>query len=136
MHLSYRFRKKSVIIFIAVGFVAGILFWYFFVDTLSLTEITGQPKNPFATIFLNLIDFDTGITRYDVYNLASKSDYWEMRIRYVESINNYQQREIENQKLLAEMLQDPSIKKIAKKFLNLSTDSAIAILKAAKFFSF
>jgi len=57
-------------------------------------------------------------------------------MRQVDSIKNYQQREIENQKLLAEMMQDPSIKKIAKKLLGFSTDSTIAILKAAKAFSF
>lgn len=130
------FRNKGLIAFIAVGLVVGVLYWYFFLDTLSLTEITGQPKNPLATIIVNLIDFDTGLTRYDIYNLASKSDYWEMRMRQVDSIKNYQQREIENQKLLAEMMQDPSIKKIAKKLLGFSTDSAIAILKASKAFSF
>ena len=130
------FRNKGLIAFIAVGFIVGVLYWYFFLDTLSLTEVTGQPKNPLATIIVNLIDFDTGLTRYDIYNLASKSDYWEMRMRQVDSIKNYQQREIENQKLLAEMMQYPSIKKIAKKLLGFSTDSTIAILKAAKAFSF
>lgn len=130
------YRNKGLVITIAVGVIVGLLYWYFFVDTLSLTEVTGQPENPVATIFVNLIDFDTGLTRYDIYNLASKSDYWEMRINQVNSIRNIQQREIENQKLLAEMMQDPSLKKIAKKLLGLGTDSAIAILKAAKAFSF
>jgi hypothetical protein len=66
MHMPYRFRRKGLIVFIAVGFIVGILYWFFFVDTLFLTEVTGHSKNPFATIFLNLIDFDTGITRYDI----------------------------------------------------------------------
>ncbi|MBC8427232.1 MAG: hypothetical protein H8E00_01090 [Deltaproteobacteria bacterium] len=129
-------KNKGLIIFIGVVLIFGMLFWYFFIDTLSLTEVTGQPKNPIATIFVNLIDFDTGLTRYDIYNLASKSEYWERRIRQVNLIRNPQQREIENQKLLAEMIQDPSIKKIAKKLLGFSTGSAIAILRAAKAFSY
>lgn len=129
-------KNKGLIIFIAIVLIVGSIYWYFFVDTLSLTEITGQPKNTIATIFVNLMDFDTGLTRYDIYNLASKSDYWEMRIREVNSIRDPQQKEIENHKLLAEMMQDPSIKKIAKKLLGLSIESVIAILKAAKTFSF
>jgi len=129
-------KNKGVILFIAIIVVTIFLYWYFFIDTLSLTKITGQPKNPITTIFVNLLDFDTGLTRYDVYNLANKSDYWERRIREVNSIRNPQQREIANNNLLAEMMQDPSIKKIAKKLLGLSHESAIAILKSAKAFSF
>jgi hypothetical protein len=107
-------------------------YYYFFVDTLKLSQIAGKPNSPLASIFVNLIDFDTGLTRYDIYNLSRKRDYWQRRIQDVMAIQNYEQRNIENEKLLAEMMEDPSIKKIAKKLIGFGGDVALSILGAIK----
>lgn len=121
---------KSVrVLFICGSLLAVFSYWYFFIDTLKLTQITGKPDNPYASIFVNIIDFDTGLTRYDVYNLSRKSNYWQSRIRDVSAIQDPQKREFENTKLLAEMMEDPSIKKIMKKFIGFGADAALSILK-------
>jgi len=123
--------KKGII---SIVFACVIIFfcWFYFVKTLSLTDITGMPSNPVAGLFASFVDFDTGLTRYDIHNLSNKNDYWQRRIREVMAIQNPQQRNIENEKLLAEMLEDPSIKKIAKKIMGFGTDAILSILQATK----
>lgn len=110
--------------------------WYVFTDTLSFSQLVGKTNSPTATIFINLFDFDTGLTRYDVYNLKSRAPYWEKRMQQVASINDPTQRQIENEKLLAEMMQDPPFKKIARNFFGLSGKSALAVLKGITVFTF
>ncbi len=110
--------------------LTGFSYYYFFVDTLTLSEITGKTDVPVADIFINLFDFDTGLTRYDIYNLKRKSDYWNTRIRQVESIQDPQHRKAEEEKLLAEMMQDPSIKKIVRKVFGFGAKTSLEILKA------
>jgi hypothetical protein len=124
------FSVKIIALVIAVGVPSGSLYWYYFEDTLMLTEIIKEPENPRATIFLNLMDFDTGLTRYDIRNLASKSRHWEARIKEVEAIRDPQRRAFEQEKLMAEMMQDPSFKKIAKKVFAFGLDSALVIVQA------
>ncbi|MBS3919497.1 MAG: hypothetical protein KG012_11485 [Deltaproteobacteria bacterium] len=117
---------------VAAGLLVVFFYWYFFVDTLKLTQITGKPENAYASIFVNIIDFDTGLSRYDIYNLSRRSDYWQRRIREVESIQDPERRNMENAKLLAEMMEDPSIKKIAKKLIGFGTDAVLSIMRAIK----
>lgn len=123
-------RNKGIIAIISV-LIVGFFYWYYFIHTLRLTEITGKPNNAVAGFFVNLIDFDTGLTRYDIHNLSSKSEYWQRRIREVMTIQNPEIRNIENQKLLVEMMEDPSVKKIAQKFMILGTDVVLSILQVA-----
>jgi len=125
-------KNKKIIISIVLALSLIFSYWYYFVDTLKLTQITGKPQNALASIFVNFIDFDTGLTRYDIHNLSRKNEYWQKRIREVMAIQNPQQRNIENEKLLAEMMDDPSIKKIAKKLMGFSIDAVLAILQATK----
>ncbi len=110
--------------------------WYIFIDTLSISQLVGKTNSPTATIIINLFDFDTGLTRYDIYNLKARAPYWEKRMKQVASIKDPNQRQIENEKLLAEMMQDPPFKKIARKFFGLSGKSALAILKGITGFTF
>jgi len=126
--------SKKGIVAIASVLIVGFVYWYYFVDTLKLTEITGKPNNAVAGFFVNLIDFDTGLTHCDIYNLKSKTSYWENRIQEVASITDSKRREIEHEKLVAEMMQDPSMKKIVKKIFGFGTDSILTVLKAVSSF--
>lgn len=119
-----------------VGILIVFSIWYVFIATLSISQLVGKTNSPTATIFINLFDFDTGLTRYDVYNLKARAPYWEKRMKQVASINDPNVRQIENEKLLAEMMQDPPYKKIARKFFGLSGKSALAILEGIKIFTF
>jgi len=96
--------------------------WRYFYDTLSFSELVGKQQNAKVSIMVNLFDFDTSLTRYDVARLKQRSRYWERRINEVHAIQDPAKRQVENEKLLAEMLEDPSIKKIANKTLGISKD--------------
>lgn len=126
--------SSKVIIGITSALFVVFSCWYFFIDTLTFSELIGKDISPKASIFINLFDFDTGLTRYDIYRLKSKSVYWERRMQEVASITDPKRREIEQEKLVAEMMQDPSMKKIVKKVFGLGVDSALTILKAVTAF--
>lgn len=128
------YSGKKVIIGIVTATLLALSFWYFFIDTLTISELSGKNLSPRASIFINLFDFDTGLSRYDIYNLKTKSVYWEKRIQEVTSIKNPKRREVEHEKLMAEMLQDPSMKKIVKKLFGLGTNAALTVLKAVTAF--
>jgi hypothetical protein len=65
---------------------------------------------------LALFDFDTGLTRYDIYRLKEKAPYWKKRMETIASIRNADQQAKENAQLIEEMLNDPSMNKIANTF--------------------
>lgn len=124
--------KSSRIILIGVCFIVAFFYWYFFIDTLRFSQIAGNTKNPYASIFINIIDFNTGLTRYDIYNLSRKNEYWQRRISEINEIHDIEKRNLENAKLLAEMMNDPSINKIVKKFTGFGTEATFSILQAIK----
>ena len=109
--------------------ILAVTYYYFFISTLSISQIVGKQGSAQSTIILNLFDFDTGLTRYDMYRLAQKSDYWNMRIRQVNSIQDPNRRNIENEKLLAEMMEDPVLKKITRKVLGFGGKVSFSILQ-------
>jgi hypothetical protein len=127
---------KSAIITIVISLTllssAGFGYQRYFEETLMLSEIVGETKDPKLEILVNLFDFDTGLTRYDIYNLSKKSEYWEMRMRQVLSVQDPQRREMENEKLLAEMMRDPTMKRIVRQLLAFGWDMALTVLGAAR----
>lgn len=125
---------KSKNIFIVAFLICCIAYYYFFLSTLMFSEVIGKTKSARANIFINLLDFDTGLTRFDLYRLSKKSDYWNMRMRNVRSIRDINRRKVEEEKLTAEMMEDPAIKKITRKLLGFSANSSMAILEAAASF--
>ncbi|KKK48091.1 hypothetical protein LCGC14_3148620 [marine sediment metagenome] len=120
-------RNIIIALTIVICFL-GFAFNYYFIDTLKISEIIEKNNNPIAEIVFNIVDFNTGLTRYDIYNLSKNSNYWEKRLREVMAIQDSNKRNLESEKLFAEMMQDPSIKKIANKLMNLGKDSLLAIL--------
>ena len=109
--------------------------WRQYFDTLSFSELVGKQQNAKVSIMVNLFDFDTSLTRHDVTRLRKRSRYWERRIDEVNSIQDPAKWQVENEKLLAEMLEDPSMKKIAKKTLGISKDAFFGTIKAISAFN-
>ena len=111
-------KSKRIVVLIATGALLAIagISYYYFVATLSLSDIVGNTSSPIANLGLRLFDFDTGLTRYDIVNLKQKSPYWAKRIKEVESIYNANEKSQENARLIEEMLADPTMQKIARKF--------------------
>lgn len=120
------FNKKVVVGFIVVAIAFSS--WYFFIDTLTLSEVIGKDVDSKAGIFINLFDFDTDLTRYDVHNLKSKAPYWEKRFREIDSLSDYTRRERERDKLMAEIMKDSAMKKIINKTSGFGVDAVLAIL--------
>ena len=121
--------KSLLIIFILIG-AAAYGYYYYFVQTLMLSQIIDSSSNPLSSIVIGLIDFDTGLTRYDVHNLSEKASYWESRIQQVNSIQDYRQRNQANEKLLAEMMEDPSMRKVVKKLFGFGMGAVGIFFKA------
>jgi len=90
------------------------LYHYYYVKTLRLSEIVGHTDNDIVNFVVNLGDFDTGLTRHDKSNLKSKRNYWINRLNEVASIADPQLQQQANVKLLAEMMDDPSMSKVCK----------------------
>jgi hypothetical protein len=121
-------KTKPIFLVTLLFFVAT--YYYFFISTLSISQIVGKQSSAQATIILNLFDFDTGLTRYDMYRLAQKSDYWNMRIKQVSLIQDPNRRNVENENLLAEMMEDPVLKKVTRKVLGFGGKASFSILQA------
>jgi len=94
-----------------------------------LSEITEGSGTTLADISVNLIDFDTKLTRYDIYRISRKNDYWQMRIREVNSIQDQDNRKTEKENLVAEMMRDPSTNKIVRQFRGLGRGVTLRFLQ-------
>jgi hypothetical protein len=123
-------KIAALLVFLII--LGGASYYYYDVDTLKFSEIVGETNDPKTDIFVNLFDFDTGLTRYDIHNLSTKSEYWKKSITEVNSIPNQQTRELETEKLYAEMMKDPTMKKITKKLIGLGSQAVYAFLNAVE----
>ncbi len=104
-------------------------YYYFFVDTLTLTEIAESSENQTAAFFAPLMDFDTGLTRWDIHRLSGKADTWSARWDETRSIPGLSERTAEQKKILSEMMSDPSVRKISDRMAGFGESSARALLE-------
>lgn len=121
-----------------VGIIAGTFLlvavgaggWYYCAETLMLSEIVGDNIAPGEAVLVNLFDFDTGLTRYDLHNLKSKSAYWDKRMEEISTIQDPLRMQAESDMLLAEMMKDPSMKKIMRKVGSQGSQLAMSVIKS------
>ena len=108
--------KKILIIVLIAGSSLGTYFGYqyYYVQTLQLSEIVGKTDNSLTNIAVNFLDFDTGLTRNDIRRLKNNKDYWLDRMKEIENIQDRDQKMEANTKLLADMMDDPTMKKVCK----------------------
>ena len=108
--------KILIIILLVSGASLGSFFGYqhYYVETLKLSEIVGHTDDSLTNIAVNFLDFDTGLTRKDLHKIKSSNEYWLKRKKDVESITDPDIKAKENEKLLAELMEDPTMKKIFK----------------------
>ena len=122
--------QKRIIIFLFLASAISFAYYYFFVDTLSMSQLARQTRSKKAKVLVGFIDLDSGLTRYDVYSVSKKGNYWKSRMREVRSIQDSVKRERARDRLLEEMMQDPSIRKIMRKLNAFGANSATEVLKA------
>jgi len=111
-------KTKLIILISIVVLSVSYGYYYYFIKTLMFSEIVEKSDNPFINLAVNIFDFDTGLTRYDIDQITKKSSYWDKRMREVESIKNPDVRERKKAELLNEMMEDPSMKKVSKLIMN------------------
>jgi hypothetical protein len=126
-------RYRAAVAIILVGAV-GFGCYLFFLDTLMFSEIVHPGSDPGARVIVNLFDFDTGLTRYDIRHLQSKAPAWSRRMDEIQKMQDERLQEEAHKELLAEMMEDPSMKKIARKILRLGEQSAVVFLEAIETF--
>jgi hypothetical protein len=125
------FMRSSPLLALMISLVTlAYGYYYYYVQTLPLSEVVGSTGNSTADILVNLFDFDTGLTRYDLYHLRTKCQEWSKRTEDIRRISDPSLQEAENTKLVAEMMQDQSFKKVAKKILGMGASSTNALLRA------
>jgi len=118
---------KAIVMVVALLALIGFAY-YFFIDTLSIADIIGSTGNNTADIFINLFDFDTGVTRYEMHQLQTKSPEWNRRMDEISRISDPEVRQAENEKLVSEMMRDPSFKKLAQRLLGVGGKTAKSLL--------
>lgn len=121
--------KIKLIVFIFFLSGAGYSYYHYFDETLMFSEIVGQSKDPTTNLLVGIFDFDTGLTRYDVYHLSGKSREWLNRMEQINRIPSPSQRQRETESLLAEMLKDHSFEKVAGKLFSLGNETVKLFLK-------
>lgn len=94
-----------------------------------LSEIVGHTDNPIVNILVNAGDFDTGITRHDIKKLKDNKDYWLERIQEVNSIENPDLKQQASIKLLSDMMENPTLKKMLSGVLKFGTSSVFGLLE-------
>ncbi len=122
--------RKSLAGILVFLCIAGYAYYFYFVETLTLSQIVGKTNAPIVDFVVNVLDFDTGLTRNDIHRLLQNSASWHTRITRVESIQDPTLRLAEREKLITELMQDPALKKIIKKLLGFGAESAFGILRA------
>lgn len=127
-------KQNRIVIFLIVASVISFIYYYFFVDTLSMSQLTGKTRSNKASVLVNLFALDSGLTRYDVYHISRKKSYWNSRMKEIDSIKDVTTKNRAYDLFFEEIMQDPSIKKIAGRLSNYGVKSAKHILKTINAF--
>lgn len=125
-------HKKRLILGIALGvflLFAGWGGWFLFGQTLRLSQIVGKQTDPYVVIAASLFDFDTGLSRYDLYVLQGKARRWNALIRQIELLPSAQQREYASAQLYAEMVSDPTAREALQRVAPFGNAAVLAFLK-------
>ena len=108
-------KKNLIIVLIAVASLGAYFgYQYYYVQTLQLSELVGKTDDSLTNIAVNFLDFDTGLTRNDINRLKRNKDYWIGRMKEIETIQNPDLKMEANTKLLADMMEDSTMKKVCK----------------------
>jgi hypothetical protein len=92
--------------------------WHYFVQTLSLSQVVGGSSSVQTRLIAHFLDFDTGLTRYDMAHLRRKSVEWEVRRTEISIMTDSAVRQGAEQEFALEILSDPSVKKINRRLLS------------------
>ncbi len=106
--------RTVIMIALSTLLVVGTSWLYYFrLDTLTLSEVLEKSENPYESFLRSDLDFDTGLTRYDIRILKTKREHWSVRFENLGDIVNYDEYNRELSIMIDEMKKDPQMKKVA-----------------------
>jgi hypothetical protein len=123
--------KKFFFILLLSATIAGSYYYYHYeyVETLRLSEIIDKTDNPMVNLAVNILDFDTGLTRHDIKHLKNNKEYWIGRINQLDAIQGDNQKQEAVIQLLADFFDDPVVKKLKPNLTAFGANSSLEIIK-------
>lgn len=119
-------NSKKILIGIVVILVAfGI--WYYFIDTLTMSQIVGDDVSQNVNMLVNAFDFDTEISRYNFNKLKFKVAKWDKRLQEIDRINDPTSRDTEREKVIGEIVSNSTVKKLMKHIPGFGKDSVMTL---------
>jgi hypothetical protein len=124
--------KTKIIVFILLISTVSVGSYYYYrynyVQTLKLSEIVGTTDDSLTNLAVSLMDFDTGLTRNDLNKIKSSKEYWIKRLQDVEIIQNPELKAQEYEKILKDLMDDPTMSKIVKGTFAKTSEFLVMIL--------
>lgn len=122
--------KKRVVLILILGVLAAAIY-YFFVDTVTLSEVVGDTQVPALKAAIALVDRDTGLTRYQVWNFQRKMNAFKEEARQIgegDDPDKAQRRLELAKRMVGVMQEDPVVSKMVEQFkaLGLTPDKFLA----------
>lgn len=124
-------KSKKILIGIVIILIAfGI--WYYFIDTLTISQIIGDDINQIISMLENLDDSDTmfadtEISRYNFNKLKFKVAKWNKGLQEIDRINDPTSRDTEREKVIEEIVSDPTVKKLMKHIPSFGKDAVMTL---------
>ena len=123
-------KNRLAIIVILVVAAGAYGYYYYFVQTLRLSDIVGPLNSPAVSFLAKLVDFDTGLTRYDLHRLSEKAPYWNQQIQRIEAMPPGIEKEKAQQELINEMMTDPAMSKVVTKIASFGFGALQSLVKS------
>lgn len=119
-------KSKRILIGIVIILIAfGI--WYYFIDTLTISQIVGDDVSQNVDMLVNAFDFDTEISRYNFNKLKFKVAKWDKGLQEINRINDPTNRDTEREKVIEEIVSDPTVKKLMKHIPDFGKDAVMTL---------
>lgn len=110
--------------------LAGLGGWFYFGQTLRITQIVGKQDAPILHFALTMLDFDTGLSRYDVFMLREKGQKWKNRIQAIERMPAGSARDVASSQLIKEIFEEPKVLNLTQKGNAFDGELLVKILQA------
>jgi len=123
--------KALVVVVLLLVIVSALAlgYFYYFVDTLMVSEVFGPTENPAMALMVDMLDFDTGLTRYDMYHLSQVSKEWKRRAEEIDKLGDVQARLSASNDLISEIMNDASVKKLTQKTISFGAALSKALVE-------
>ena len=124
-------KPKKILIGIVIILIAFGT-WYYFIDTLTMSQIVGDDVSQNVGMLVDMFDSDTEISRYNLNKLKFKVGKWKKRLQEIDRINDPTSRDTEREKVIGEIVSDPTVKKLMKPIPGFDKDAVMPLFDSIK----